>query len=448
MKTDHAAYGDAESLVNLHHLRVFCDVAASGGVRRSAESLFRASSAITRAIGRLEESLDIQLFERKGTGMLLTAAGETVRMRALRIEDELNTIRAEARALHPSFGRVAATTSSLFQTRKLIMAVMLADIHHMPTVAHLLGVTQPAVSAAIASLEAGLGRRLFERAPHGMVPTAPGAPWLRRFKRVLAELRHIRADIAALRGNLEGIITVGALPLVRTLLLPRAIANVLARHPRVRIRTLESPYEDLCADLLCADVDFILGAMRPLQDATLQTRVLFEENLVLIARAGHPLSRKRQIGFTDLLRYPWVVSREWSPLRKQLNAFFTSHGHPLPIPSVETADLALLRGLLLDTDMLTVLSEHQLHHEFSTGKLVALNSPMDGLTRQIGVTTRTGAQLSPGALALLREVEILAAPIAALPLDQSPDPAQLWGDPINKLDRPARTKATTGHLRS
>jgi DNA-binding transcriptional LysR family regulator len=48
-----------------------------------------------------------------------------------------------------------------------------------------------------------------------MVPTDAGSRWVVRFERVLAELRNIRADIAALKGVLEGVVTVGALPLGR-----------------------------------------------------------------------------------------------------------------------------------------------------------------------------------------------------------------------------------------
>jgi DNA-binding transcriptional LysR family regulator len=45
--------------------------------------------AVTRSVAALEESLEVQLFERKGRGILLTAAGEVVRLRADCIASEL-----------------------------------------------------------------------------------------------------------------------------------------------------------------------------------------------------------------------------------------------------------------------------------------------------------------------------------------------------------------------
>lgn len=412
MDTLSADPGGSADILSLHHLHVFNAVVAAGGVRRGAESLFRASSAVTRAISRLEEALDIKLFERKGTGMLLTAAGESVRARSQRVQIELGAVHDEAVAMQQLHGggRVGPC-AALFHTGRLLSATLLADVRHMSTVAHLLGLTQPAISAAVSRLEESLGQVLFERTPRGMIPTVAGERWIMRFNRVQAELRTIHADIAALKGVIEGTVTVGALPLIRSIVLPAAIANVSSRHPRLRIRTLESPYGDLCAGLLSANVDFILGALRPLHDKSLTTRVLLHEDIVLIARAGHPLAGRRALAFADLRAYPWILSRASSPLRYQLNDFFRSRGQPLLEPAVETADLALLRGLLLHSDMLTALSRHQLHYEFAAGSLVALDFPLDGMFREIGVTVRTGAHLSPGAVELLGEVERLARAI-------------------------------------
>jgi LysR family transcriptional regulator of gallate degradation len=217
----------------LHAFRV---VAATGGIRRSSESLFRASSAVTRSVATLEEQLGVQLFERKGSGMLLTAAGEVVRLRADRIDAELQAVRDDAlraQRTHDAHGRKVGGIDALLNERRLQAAVLLAEVHHMPTVAHAMGTSQSAVSQAVSRLEDMLGQPLFLRTAHGMLPTDAGRRWVERFGRALAELRHIPEDVAALTGVIEGTVTIGALPLARTQLLPMAIASVLQRHPRL-----------------------------------------------------------------------------------------------------------------------------------------------------------------------------------------------------------------------
>ncbi|TWI61157.1 LysR family transcriptional regulator of gallate degradation [Pseudoduganella lurida] len=403
-------------LVSLRHLHAFSVVAATGGIRRSSEALYRASSAVARSVAALEHSLDVLLFERKGRGMLLTAAGQLARLRADRIEAELRDVRDDAARLRERQNargtkggampdHVSGSIDALLNERRLQAAVLLAEVHHMPSVAHAMGTSQSAVSQAIARLEDMLGQPLFLRTAHGMVPTDAGRRWVERFERVLAELRHIPEDIAALAGVVEGVVTVGALPLARSQLLPGAIAAVLQKHPKLRIRSLESPYEELTAGLLSGRIDFIVGALRAGAGDAFDTRVLIEDRVALIARRGHPLAGKRRIRPADLAAYPWVLSRAGSPLRESLEAFFRSQGTVPPQPAVETGDLALLRGLLVESDMLTALSAHQLHYEIETSQLAVLPYDMAGHDRSIGLITRRNAHLSPGAGALLDEID-------------------------------------------
>jgi LysR family transcriptional regulator of gallate degradation len=401
------------SLVSLRHLHAFSAVAAAGGIRRSSESLFRASSAVARSVAALEESLNVQLFERKGRGMLLTRAGETVRLRADRIEAELRDVRDEALRMS---GRAGERTGSkvggieaLLNERRLQAAALLAEAHYMPGVAHALGASQSAISQAITHLENMLGQPLFLRTAHGMLPTDAGRRWIERFERVLAELRHIPEDIAALAGVVRGVVTIGALPLARSQFLPLAIAAVQARHPHLVIRSLESPYDELTAGLLSGRIDFILGALRPSSGVAFVSEALFEDRVALVARADHPLAGQKRIGMRDLARFPWVLSRAGTPMREQLDRFFQEEGAPAPTPVVETGDLALVRGLLLSSDMLTALSLHQLYHEIRSGQLVELRFTLRGMERAIGVTTRRGAHLSPGAGALIEELRRLGA---------------------------------------
>ncbi len=400
-------------LVSLRHLHAFNAVAATGGIRRSSETLYRASSAVARSVGTLEASLGVQLFERKGRGMLLTAAGEVVRLRADRIEAELGEVRDDAMRLRDRGGKLGGKVGgieALLNERRLQAATLLAEVHHMPSVAAAMGVSQSAVSQAIARLEDMLGQPLFLRTAHGMVPTEAGRRWSVSFERVLAELRHIHEDIAALAGVVLGVVTIGALPLARSQLLPLAIAAVLQRHPQLHIRSLESPYEELTASLLSGKVDFIVGAQRGAGAAEgFAAQALFGDKAALVARAGHPLASRKQLALSDLAGYPWVLSRAGTPLRVSLEQFHARHGRPAPSPAVETGDLALLRGLLVASDMLTVLSAHQLHHEVQTGQLVVLPFEMTGMERTIGITTRQGAHLSPGACALLAEIEAASA---------------------------------------
>jgi LysR family transcriptional regulator of gallate degradation len=203
---------------------------------------------------------------------------------------------------------------------------------------------------------------------------------------------------------------VGALPLGRTQILPMAIASLLARHPLLHVATVESPYDALASSLRSGDIDFILGALRSEDEAVgLEQQGLFDDRISVIARAGHPLATAQHLDFNVLREASWALSRQGSPSREMLERFFSEANELPPIPAVETGDLAVLRGLLLESDMLTAISAHQLRYEIRDGSLVVLDFPLDRTRRRIGLTQRLGAFPSPGARALMQEIGAVVA---------------------------------------
>ena len=394
--------------INLRHLRAMSTVAAAGSIAAAADELYRVPSAVTRSISELEGALGKQLFDRHARGMTLTAYGELVQVRAQRIEREFEEARDQLAArggIAPKVD-IHSQFAAMLNGRRLAVVASLAEKRNMSAVAHEFGISQPAISAALKDLEQGLGTPLFDRTARGLVPSAAGEIVAFHFKRVLAELRHIGPDLAASEGMLQGSVNVGALPLGRTQILPRAIAALLAAHPRLHVATFESPYEALAASLRSGDIDFILGALRPAGDAKeLQQQPLFQDRISVIARAGHPLARVKALDIRALREARWVLSRHGSPSRELLEHFFSDARQAPPQPAVETGDLAVVRGLLLESDMLTALSAHQLRHEINEGSLVVLDFALAATRRQIGLTQRAGALPSPGARALMAAIE-------------------------------------------
>jgi LysR family transcriptional regulator of gallate degradation len=402
-------------LLNLAHLRAFKLVADTGSATRAAAELFRAQSAVTRSVKELESALGESLFERKPSGMLPTPTGRAVLERCERIFAELQELAQWCAARQASRRTLVegALPPYLLNTRRLQIFVALARHRHMPTAANSFGISQPAVSSAIRVLESGSGLRLFHRSPRGILLTTEGEAFSLHVRRALNELRHIPDEIAALHGNIQGAVTVGALPLGRTLILPKAIARMSAKHPGVRVVTDESAYEALVAGLRAGDVDFILGALRDNDAASgLQNERLMSEDMVVLARRDHPLAHFRGLAVADLRHAQWILPRSHAPARSLFESQFRRVKVKPPMPTVETADLAVIRGLLLGTDMVAALSAQQLHYECESGQLVVLDIPLHNTGRDIGLTVRAASAPSPATRALIDAIRLAVADVA------------------------------------
>ncbi|WNW12005.1 LysR family transcriptional regulator [Pseudomonas sp. DTU_2021_1001937_2_SI_NGA_ILE_001] len=81
-------------------LRYFHSVARTGSLSAAAEELHVAVSAVSRQIANLEDSLGLQLFERKPRGMQLTEPGELLLAYANRNQLEVKNVIAEMRGLN------------------------------------------------------------------------------------------------------------------------------------------------------------------------------------------------------------------------------------------------------------------------------------------------------------------------------------------------------------
>ena len=390
----------------LRHLRAFLAVADQGSANRAGAALFRAQSAVSRSIHKLERELGVKLFERRPRGMLLNEYGRALLVRARRVHAEMQRARAEvAAAVNKGSVRDAAIFGMLTHERRVRAFVALTEQHHMPSVAESLGITQPAVSIAVRQMEDSIGVALFERTARGMMPTPAGAALALRLKRALAEIRHAVADIASLRGITQGTVTVGALPLSRTRLLPESIAGVVAKYPGLRVATMEGSFEALAASLRAGDLDFILGALRPPEYASdFEGEPLADDELAIVCRRGHPWTNRKRIHPRDLPRARWVLPRVNTPNRMLFERALGKRGLPPPDVVVETSDHAVLRGVLLNSDLLTAISARQLAYELEAGLLTVLPIPLADTRRVIGITRRTDSLPSPGAKIMTAEI--------------------------------------------
>lgn len=96
--------------VNLHRLRLFCEVVEQKGFTRAARHLYISQQAISQQVKRLQQDLGLTLFERDGRNVRLTLQGERVYRQARALLDHLDDFE---RWLAHEAGSACATVSVL-----------------------------------------------------------------------------------------------------------------------------------------------------------------------------------------------------------------------------------------------------------------------------------------------------------------------------------------------
>lgn len=301
---------------NLRHLRAFLAVAESGSVTQAAARSYVSQPAVTQAIAKLEALAEVPLFRRSPQGFFPTEAGEILRHRASRAFAMIDPALAE---IAPRLPHIATRP----QLRALIAT---SEAQNFSLAARVLGVSQPTVHRAIGQLEREAGLPLFQRGPQGVVPTRACTALARAARLAFAELDQAEAELGELAGREVGRIVIGATPLARSYILPRALATFRAQRPRLGIKVLDGPYSELLRGLRRGEVDFMVGALRdpvPIDDVVQEA--LFEDTLVILAGRGHP-QLDTALDVARLAAFPWLVTRENTPSRTQFDAMFDAAG--------------------------------------------------------------------------------------------------------------------------
>jgi len=397
--------------IGIRQARIFLAVADSLSVTSAAKSLNRSQTSVTKSLHDLEHQLGVELFDRSSKGVSLTAFGESLLPRAREAAEDF----AMAKELVPPAAmQQSSSTARFFRmdvSDKWLDAFLATSEHqNIAAAAEHLGLTPAAISSSLRKLEDTLHTVLFERTPNAIIPSVFGRSLANYVKLARSHLRHACDEISGLQGVNRGHLTVGTLPFVRTVIAPRAITSMLEEHPYLDVSTLEGPYDDLVAALRCGDIDLMVGALRGSSaDRDLQEESILDDNLSAVVRAGHPLLNQQALQWQDLLRYQWVLPRHGTPTRALFEAAIVDHGLTVPPHVIETSSLVMIRGLLLESDRVTILSRHQIRFELQTGLLAALPFDISGTGRPIGLTYRKTGSLSPAAKLFADEIRAAAA---------------------------------------
>lgn len=193
-----------------------------------------------------------------------------------------------------------------FDLRHLVYFREVARQLHFRKAAATLAMAQPALSRAIAQLEAGLDADLLNRTRRGVELTPAGRLLLERIEPILRGLATIPSALQALAGGQVGQLRVAFTGLAMATVLPRILRTFHERHPGVRLELTEMPTSAQLAALQAGEI--ACGFFHP--DAPtpgLQTRLLLRERNGVLLPSSHPDANRARLRLRDLAATPFVL---------------------------------------------------------------------------------------------------------------------------------------------
>lgn len=204
---------------------------------------------------------------------------------------------------------------------------------------HALGLSQPAVSRALAALEGKIGRALFVRDGARLLPTAAALALEREGSQVLAALDRLSARAQPLRPVAS--IRISAAPTMAQFLLPRAVAAFRAQEPGLTIEVDIGKGSDVLAAVADRQADMGIADGQPAHPA-LRAEPLRDCIAHAIVPADHRLARYEVVGPPDMAGEAFVALARRFPSRTEFDRLFEMAGVPVsPVAEVSTSAFAV-----------------------------------------------------------------------------------------------------------
>jgi DNA-binding transcriptional LysR family regulator len=183
--------------------------------------------------------------------------------------------------------------------------IQAADAGSFGGAAKALGISVPAISKSVKSLEDGFGVRLFHRTTRGLTLTDEGQSYLERVRPLLEALQQASADMREAQGVVEGVLRVSApTGFGRHCIVP-LLPEFLRAHPGVQI---DLHLDDAFSDLVAGRFDVAIRNGR-LTDSNIVARQIAPMRLVVCGSPAYLAKHGEPQSLDDLARHNCINYR-------------------------------------------------------------------------------------------------------------------------------------------
>jgi DNA-binding transcriptional LysR family regulator len=276
-------------------------------------------------------------------------------------------------------------------TRQLAAFCAVVERRSFSQAAEQLGVTQPAVSLQIRSLEKRLGLQLLDRSGRRVEPTEAGQRLYRSAQRLLALEEQLLAELGDdAEGELSGRLEIGASTGPGGTVLPVVLCEFQHRHPGVHVALSVSDTQRVVEQVARRELELgVVGASRRHRGVVFEP--FFRDEVVLAVPRGHRFAN-RTVSLEELKGEPLVLMQEGAGVRQVIDEELRAAGVrlrdldvPLELGLQESARSAVVGGFGV-----TFISRSAIETDLAAGMVATAR--VEGLepSREISLVRSSG----------------------------------------------------------
>lgn len=192
---------------------------------------------------------------------------------------------------------------------------LVGRLQHVTRAAEQLGISQPALSRALAQLNARVGVPLLQRSGRSIRLTHYGEKFLHRVERAFCEIDQGRLELDDMAKPEKGTVALGFLRTLGTEFVPRLVRRFRADYPQVQFGFAQSNSAGLATQLDHGELDLIFTAA-PGDHAAFSWTKIADQELRLIVPLSHSLARRRSVTLNQVAHESFVSFKPGHAMRR------------------------------------------------------------------------------------------------------------------------------------
>jgi len=240
--------------------------------------------------------------------------------------------------------------------------------------AELLGISQPALTKSLKSLEKELGVPLFTRSKKGMEPTKAADILFEHLLKMSNLSRIAEVALSAHSDNSEGLIRIGAGQMWSWLFIPDIVAQFTQLYPSVKLEITTGPMLELVEQLVREKIDVVVGDFHGISvPDSFNVQPVWSSEFWAFAGSEHDLASKEDIQLGDLVKYSWSGYIDHDLFELKISSLCSQNDLTPPNINIKATSLATLFRLTKNSSNILVLP-HELSGEAARAGLQPLGS--------------------------------------------------------------------------
>jgi DNA-binding transcriptional LysR family regulator len=285
------------------------------------------------------------------------------------------------------------TRQATFRQLEIFKAV--AENLSVSLAAKKMNLAQPTVSTQLSRLNNALGIQLFEKVGKKMYLTDEGEELLMASRELFDVIDRLEMRLAARAGLSMGHLKLGIVTTAKYLI-PNVLGSFCSQYPEIEpVFQIGNRAEII--NRLKDNLDDLYVFSYPPAELDIETTLLTDNPLVVIANKSHPKAKTKNLQWQDLSDERLLMREAGSGTRYAIEQFLNKSGHTPKSTMTIASNEAIKEGVVSGLGI-SILSSHALKH-METEQLTILNVKEFPLQTNWYVVKPSGKKSSPVAAA-------------------------------------------------